>query len=78
MKHTVWARLGIDIELDKPMEAFVNEEELMEAAAKSIKARRFKINGEAYTPENCLPDGKFDGGDMEIGEFYENEKGEIQ
>jgi hypothetical protein len=80
MKHTVWARLGISIELDKPLESFANEDELVEAAIKSIQAKQFEVEGDAYIPGCCLDDEdlQFDyRDDLELGSFYQNEQGEI-
>jgi hypothetical protein len=51
---SVWARLGVTIELPKANKEYKTEQALIEAAVLAIRQGKFKVEGDSYIPECCI------------------------
>ncbi len=66
---SVWARLGVTIDLPKSNGEYTNEKELVAAVVEAVKAGKFKIDGDSYIPESCVDFGFETGDDINLGDL---------
>jgi hypothetical protein len=72
--QSVWLRLGVSVNLDKPLREYLTAEELEKALVESIRRGAFELDGDTYIPEPVMDDLveeeelSFDwkGGDLEL------------
>lgn len=75
--NKIWARLGVTVTTEKPLNKYADDMELADAVIDAIKAGRFEIDGDAYIPGTVIeeladegllhPDLEVEGGDFELG-----------
>lgn len=74
---TVWVRLGVVVQLDKPLKEFKTAEELEKAMVEAIRRKEFEVNGDTYVPEPVMDElveeeelsFEWAGGDLELGDL---------
>jgi hypothetical protein len=66
---SVWARLGVTIDLPKSNIEYANEEAVVEAVVEALRAGKFKIDGDSYIPESCADFGFETGDDINLGDL---------
>ena len=66
---SVWARLGVSIDLPKPNEEYTSEKDLVEAVVKALKEGKFSIDGDSYIPDLDDNFGFDSGGEINLGDL---------
>lgn len=75
--NKIWARLGVTVATDKPLDEYADDMALATAVIDAVKAGKFEIDGDSYIPGTVLeeladegllhPDLEVQGGDLELG-----------